>query len=73
MIREDQLNREGKYEFPYECPICGHELSPEENIDVEIKDNVYRTMLRCDHCNFQKILAEESVEEAEAFLVEEIE
>lgn len=60
MIRDDQRDENGKYRFPYTCPICGADLSPEDNIDTEIHGNMYRTILRCGNkgCKFSKILDE---------------
>lgn len=60
MIRDDQRDENGKYRFPYTCPICGADLSPEDNIDTEIHGNMYRIILRCGNkgCKFSKILDE---------------
>lgn len=72
MIMDAELNEDGMYDFPYECPICKAELSPEENIDHEIKDGIYRSVLRCGNknCRFQKILSEESEKDIEQELYE---
>ena len=44
MIREFELDENGKYKFPYKCPICKKELSPEENIDYE--QNNFKNLLK---------------------------
>lgn len=43
MIQEYEKDENGRYNFPYKCPICGNDLSPEENIDVEFHNGKYRS------------------------------
>lgn len=45
MIQEYEKDENGRYNFPYKCPICGNDLSPEENIDMEFHNGKYRSIL----------------------------
>lgn len=60
MIDEKDLDEDGKWQFPYVCPICGADLSPENNIDHEMRGKKIVTILRCSNrgCKFSKILEE---------------
>lgn len=75
MIRDDQRDEDGKYKFPYTCPICGADLSPEDNIDMEVRGDKFVSILRCGNkgCKFSKILDEisEADIEDEIFETEE--
>ena len=67
MIQEYEKDENGRYNFPYKCPNCGYDLSPEENIDVEFHNGKYRSILVCGNkgCKFKKILDEKSESEIE--------
>lgn len=58
MITDKDRDEEGKFKFPYECPICHADMSPEENIDQELRDGKVVSIVRCGNkgCKFAKLL-----------------